>query len=297
MPWSSSLQSDAPLLYMPCYTWQKDFMHRMLPNLVSLDMETKFEYNENTKKNARIVNECYAAPGLYSKIRMTYYDAGESCQVFNSLWYPDESCKNLPLLGIDLLSFNGKRFLGIVDFQPLYNSKEEGEHDHAAHDYEEKILRPIKDQYAFLKGQQMSSKFYDETQFFSKQMLFCRFDDEKIIESELMPAFREYVAAHVNMVTQASDENVCPEEVMKRYEAYDTYSAVRDPATGLFAAMFGKEWADDFVYDFLFERSDRVEASKAAVEIQKQKQQQQQAKTPSQESLAGSKKPAFAMAR
>jgi len=295
------------LLYMPCWTWQKEFMDQHLPNLTPISIDEKFAYNENTEKHARIVNECYAAPGLYSKIRMTYYDAGENCQVFNSLWYPDAEHQNLPLLGIDLLSFNGKRFLGIVDFQPLYNSEGEGVHDAVADDYEEQILKPIKSKYPFLKGQSMSSKFYDETQFFSKQMLFCRFDQAKIIEEELMPAFQEYVAAHVSMVKSSRSESSSSvvvqdsqEEVLKRYEAYDTYSAVRDPATGLFAAMFGKEWADDFVYDFLFSRSDREEASKAAVEIQAQQaaQRQAQQKQATGNSVkSNSKKPAFAVAR
>jgi hypothetical protein len=47
--------------------------------------------------------------------------------------------------------------------------------------------------------------------------------------------------------------------VLERHAAYDTYSAERDPATGLFATMFGKEWADDFVFDFLFSLSERKE--------------------------------------
>jgi len=37
--------------------------------------------------------------------------------------------------------------------------------------------------------------------------------------------------------------------------AYDAYSADRDPATGLFTAMFGGEWANDFVHNFLFSLS------------------------------------------
>ena len=46
----------------------------------------------------------------------------------------------------------------------------------------------------------MSSKFYDETQFFSQQMLFARFDDEKIVTDDLFPAFKSYVKAHLDLV-------------------------------------------------------------------------------------------------
>lgn len=49
------------------------------------------------------------------------------------------------------------------------------------------------------------------------------------------------------------------QHVLDRQTAYDTYSAERDPAAGLFASMFGKTWAEDFIYDFLFSRSERKE--------------------------------------
>lgn len=38
--------------------------------------------------------------------------------------------------------------------------------------------------------------------------------------------------------------------------AYDTYSAIKDPAVGLFDAYFGKEWSKSFVHDFLFTLSE-----------------------------------------
>jgi len=278
MPWSQSIAAtddnvaEPPLLYMPFWTWQKSFMKEALPNLQRVSCE-EFSYNENLKKKARIINECYTAPGLYSKIRMTYYDAGEGCQVFNSLWYPDPKAHNLPLLGIDLLSFNRRKFLGIVDFQPLYNEDGQDEHDPIASGYEEGLLKPIKEKYEFLAGQSMSSKFYDETQFFSRQMLFSRFEEEDIISNELFPAYQDYVQAHVDLVTSNAElERVVDEKaVLERYDSYDTYSAVRDPAAGLFAAMFGKEWSDGFVHDFLFERCDKEEAAKAAALVASQR--------------------------
>ena len=49
------------------------------------------------------------------------------------------------------------------------------------------------------------------------------------------------------------------QHVFERQQVYDTYSAERDPAAGLFAAMFGKDWAEDFMYDYLFSLSKRKE--------------------------------------
>lgn len=254
MPWKTSIDPNVEseeLLYMPFWEWQMSFMKEHLTDLRAIPCtngKEDFSYKENTKKKARIVNMC-ATSKEYRKIRMSYYDAGDNTQVFNSVWYPDPAY-NLPVLGIDLLAFNRKKYLAIVDFQPLY--VDEAEH---ASKYEH-LLEPIKDQYEALKGR-MSSKFYDETQFFSKQMLFARFEDEGVVSNELLPAFQEYVKAHLSLVQNTTPDHANSKKVLERQKAYDTYSADRDPATGLFTAMFGGEWAQDFVHDFLFSMSER----------------------------------------
>ena len=259
MPWDKTIgrtDETNPLLYMPFWDWQLDFMKDSLSNLHPIDCstlsDTDVTFNENKEKRARIVNHCYASDE-YRKIRMTYYDAGDSVQVFNSVWYPDAKY-NLPVLGIDILSFNRKKYLAIVDFQPLH----EDEDDHAT-TYEH-ILKPIKEKYDNLKGR-MSSKFYDETQFFSKEMLFARFEDGKIVDNDLLPAFQSYVKTHLDLVhnTPPSTNPQDVQAVFDRQRAYDTYSADRDPAAGLFASMFGKQWAEDFIYDFLFSLGERSE--------------------------------------
>jgi 15,16-dihydrobiliverdin:ferredoxin oxidoreductase len=253
MPWKSSIDTNVEdeLLYMPFWEWQMAFMEE---NLTDLQVDpchngkTDFTYNVNTKKKARIVNLC-ASSKEYRKIRMTYYDAGDNTQVFNAVLYPSPEY-NLPVLGIDLLAFNRKKYLAIVDFQPLH----EVEEDHAT-TFEDK-LKPIKEKYDSLKGR-MSSKFYDETKFFSQQMLFARFDDENIVQDDLLPAFKSYVEAHLDLVRSVEPNPSDVKKVLERQEAYDTYSAERDPATGLFTAMYGAEWANEFVHDFLFSMSEK----------------------------------------
>lgn len=254
MPWRGTIgesDEEEPLLYMPFWEWQLEHMKGSLTNLETDDSSlSEFGYRANEDKKARIVSQCYKSDE-YRKIRMTYYDAGDNTQVFNSVWYPDPKY-NLPVLGIDLLAFNRKKYLAIVDFQPLH----ENEEDHAC-TFEHR-LSPIKDQYESLKGR-MSSKFYDETQFFSQEMLFARFEDENVVSDDLFPAFKRYVMMHNRLIRETEADEDGAGEVLDRQRAYDTYSAERDPATGLFAAMFGKEWADDYVFDFLFSLSDKKE--------------------------------------
>lgn len=265
MPWKTSIDPsafvDEELLYMPFWDHQLQFLRDNLTDLRVVSCtngETDFSYNENTQKKARIVNLCLSSKE-YRKIRLTYYDAGDTTQVFNSVMYPDPSY-NLPILGVDLLAFNRKKYLAIVDFQPLHS-------DEAAHAAEfSTVLQPIKESYAHLSGK-MSTKFYDETQFFSQQMLFSRFEDEGIIQAELFPAFQQYVAAHLQLLRGCvanGDDDDDTQAVLERQQAYDTYSAARDPATGLFTAMFGHDWAMDYVHDFLFSMSQRPAPGAAA---------------------------------
>jgi len=256
MPWiksiDPSLDQDA-LLFMPFWNWQMEFMKENLTNLRVLPCENvdgiNFLYEENVAKKARIVSLCYASDE-YRKIRLTYYDAGNNCQVFNSVWYPNPKF-NLPILGVDILSFNRKKFLGIVDFQPIHTLE-----DKHALPFDARI-KNIKENYNSLKGR-MSSKFYDETQFFSQQMLFARFEDENTISSELFPAFKEYTTEHLKLIRECPNSPYSEMSmVLERQKAYDTYSAERDPAVGLFSSMFGKQWADSFVYNFLFSLAER----------------------------------------
>lgn len=254
MPWKTSIDASVEdeLLYMPFWEWQMDFMEENLTDLKVVECKnekgTDFSLNVNEKKKARIVNVCFSSKE-YRKIRMTYYDAGDSTQVYNAVWYPNPEY-NLPVLGIDLLAFNRKKYLAIVDFQPIHDE----EKDHAT-PYEH-LLKPIKEKYDSLKGR-MSSKFYDETQHFSEQMLFARFDDENVVSRDLFPAFQGYVKTHLDLIRKTEPRPEETEMVLSKTKAYDTYSADRDPATGLFTAMYGKEWAEDFVHDFLFSMSER----------------------------------------
>ncbi len=254
MPWRETIgdsDKEDPLLYMPFWEWQLDHMKKSLTNLQTDDSSlADFGFKANEEKKARIVSQCYKSDE-YRKIRMTYYDAGDNTQVFNSVWYPDPKY-NLPVLGIDLLAFNRKKYLAIVDFQPIH----ENEEDHAC-TFEHR-LSPIKNQYESLKGR-MSSKFYDETQFFSQEMLFARFEDEEVVSDDLFPAFKRYVMMHNRLIRETEPNDQGAASVLERQTAYDTYSAERDPATGLFAAMFGKEWADEYVFDFLFSLSEKKE--------------------------------------
>ncbi|CAB9520628.1 dihydrobiliverdin:ferredoxin oxidoreductase [Seminavis robusta] len=262
MPWKSSIDptyanprdpTSQELFYMPFFEWQLDFMKTHLTDLRLVPTASQqgqdLTYLSNPDQQVRMVTYTFSSKE-FRKIRMTVYDAGNRTQVFTSLWYPNEDY-NLPVLGTDLLQFaSGTRHLCVVDLQPTSSSTKKYEH----------LLKPIRDHYPSLQGR-MTKRFYDESQFFSQQMLYSRFDDWQASQqshpayTDLFPAYQQYVQTHLSLIQTATPNPHTRHSVRQGQAAYDAYSAVRDPAHAMFAKVFGPDVADAFVYDVLFSYS------------------------------------------
>jgi 15,16-dihydrobiliverdin:ferredoxin oxidoreductase len=195
---------------------------------------------------ATIQSWCYQCPEL-RKARYTYIDAGTSAQIFNSVIYPNPAY-DLPLLGIDFLSFGNVKNLVVLDFQPLFQDE----------DYQGKYIAPLKtirDRYLDL-AQDLEMKFYDANQYFSKYLIFAKTDPDTIA-TRVFDAFKEYLNLYWEMLenaTPATDPQSI-ERIVTAQKNYDQYSAERDPASGLFSSYFGHDWSERFLYGFLFEEA------------------------------------------
>jgi 15,16-dihydrobiliverdin:ferredoxin oxidoreductase len=245
LPWPESVGGDdVELLFMPFIEHQLKVMRAEFPDTTDAPFEERHSLQESSRRPARIESWQWKNT-FFRKIRATYIDAGVAAQVFNSVWYPDPKY-DLPLLGIDFLSFGKKKVLCVLDFQPLV--QDEG--------YLKKYCEPIayiKAKYDGLAGT-MSARFYDETLFFSKQLAFAKFDNADPVNAQLLPAFKEYLRDYVAMVKGAApnEDPAAVARVRALQREYDQYSAERDPAVGLFSTYWGEEWAEDFTYNYLF---------------------------------------------
>ena len=229
----------------------KDFLEEELrrrfelrPREIPEGLESKI--SERGKNPATIKSCCYQSPQL-RKIRYTYIDAGESAQIFNSVLYPAHHY-DLPLLGIDFLTFGKNKNLVVLDFQPLFQDEA----------YLNKYIEPmkaIKDKYADL-AQDLEMKFYDANRYFSRNLLFAKTDPDSI-HQRLFPAYKEYLNLYWQLIENAEplSDPADIEKVVVAQKDYDQYSAERDPAHGLFKSYFGEEWATRFLHEFLFEDS------------------------------------------
>ncbi len=227
----------------------KEYLEEQIFNrfdLQSRPIPAGLEYNisDRGKNRATIQSWCYQCSQL-RKIRYTYIDAGETAQVFNSVIYPSHNY-DIPLLGIDFLSFGKKKILVVLDFQPLFRDRS----------YLGKYIEPmgeIRDKYNEL-AQNLEMKFYDANQYFSKYLLFAKTDAETVV-NRLFPAYQEYIQLYWEIL-EAAQPLTNPDDIQRIVKAqkdYDQYSAERDPAHGLFSSYFGPEWAERFLYEFLFE--------------------------------------------
>jgi 15,16-dihydrobiliverdin:ferredoxin oxidoreductase len=215
-----------------------DLRPRLIPS--GLAMHT----SDRGRHPATIQSWCYQCPEL-RKIRYTYIDAGESAQIFNSVIYPGHHY-DLPLLGIDFLSFGKVKNLIVMDFQPLFQDQI----------YQQQYIAPLRslhESYPDL-AQGLEMKFYDANQYFSKYLLFAKTDAETVA-TRVFSAFQDYLNLYWQLLEQATPLSD-PEDmqrIVKAQKEYDQYSADRDPASGLFSSYFGHAWAERFLYEFLFE--------------------------------------------
>jgi 15,16-dihydrobiliverdin:ferredoxin oxidoreductase len=208
----------------------------------------EFEASNRGRTPAEIRSWCYQCSQL-RKARYTYIDAGASAQIFNSVIYPSHNY-DLPLLGIDFLSFGKVKNLVVLDFQPLFT-------DDA---YQAKYIEPLKalhDEYDDLV-QNVQMKSYDANRYFSKYLIFTKTDPETI-STRVLSAFKDYLSLYWQLLDNATPltEKQDIQRIASAQKDYDCYSAERDPASGLFSSYFGHEWSEKFLYEFLFEDADR----------------------------------------
>jgi 15,16-dihydrobiliverdin:ferredoxin oxidoreductase len=200
--------------------------------------------SERGRHPATIQSWCYECPEL-RKIRYTYIDAGESAQIFNSVIYP--SCEyDLPLLGVDFLSFGKVKNLIVLDFQPLFQDEA----------YQQKYIAPLQSLHEAYPDltQGLEMKFYDANQYFSKYLLFAKTDAETV-STRVLAAFKDYLNLYWQLLDEATPltDPSDMQRIVKAQKDYDQYSAERDPASGLFSSYFGHAWSERFLYEFLFE--------------------------------------------
>ena len=207
---------------------------------VPKDLEEK----RSLKGEGIIRSWLWKLPG-FRRWRVTRLDAGERLQVLNSVAYPDFT-NDQPLMGIDLLWFGGrKKLVAVLDFQPLIQDQSYFRR------YFQGLESLSKKFPELTKDESMHS--FDPNKYFSPWLLFCRGGLEQM-RGSLPIAFKEFLDCYWNLdaYNNSMPQKLSRSEVFKLQSEYDTYSAERDPAHGLFVNYFGQDWTERYLKEFLF---------------------------------------------
>ncbi|WP_144866897.1 phycoerythrobilin:ferredoxin oxidoreductase [Hyella patelloides] len=180
------------------------------------------------------------------QIRAAHVQGGNSLQVLNFVIFPEPNY-DLPFFGADLVTLPGGHLIAL-DMQPLFRDDPT---------YQEKYTKPVLP--IFEKYQQdleWGGDFPEEAQqFFSPAFLWTRPQKDEVVETTVFSAFKEYLAAYLDLVESASPvtDKSRLDEILKAQKRYLGYRAEKDPARGMFTRLYGSEWTEEYIHGFLFD--------------------------------------------
>lgn len=143
--------------------------------------------------------------------------------------YPD-SCYKTPIFGTEYLKIGDKKYFGAIDFHPVSDSE----------DY----LYFLE---TFANRKVTDSCFYDLNQFFSPKLWLHKRQVDFYNEYQIMVK----CFLHQYRKCLLSSERVT-QSVQKNHMMYNEHMAANDPAFGVLKSYFGKEFAKEYIHNFLF---------------------------------------------
>ncbi|GJD15691.1 ferredoxin-dependent bilin reductase [Rivularia sp. IAM M-261] len=245
-------------LYQPFLDYAISYLESHLelqPYPIPEGFERKSAVTGKGKNEQEVVTTSYAfqAPKL-RQIRAAHVQGGNSLQVLNFVIFPQLSY-DLPFFGADLVTLPGGHLIAL-DMQPLFRD------DQA---YQDKYTAPILS--IFHNYQQhlpWGGDFPEDARpFFSPAFLWTRPKETSVVETYVFEAFKDYLKAYLDFVTQA-EPITNPEEIAKikqKQLQYLRYRSEKDPARGMFQRFYGQEWTEEYIHGFLFDLERTLELS------------------------------------
>ena len=208
-----------------------------------LPIDNEFKENISLDKSYKVKSWLWNVPG-YRRWRVTSFKAGSKIQVLNSVASPNYN-NDQPIMGIDILWFPKRdKLIAILDFQPLLQKDS----------YLQMYCSSLKEIEIF------SEKFdngpmkniYDLDKFFSPWLILCR-GNKSHAEKYLPQILNQFLTKYIIISAQNNESNFLNfDQIKQKHIEYDNYNKEKDPAIGLFQGFFGKEWAENYIDNFLF---------------------------------------------
>jgi phycoerythrobilin:ferredoxin oxidoreductase len=180
------------------------------------------------------------------QIRAAHVRGGNSLQVLNFVIFPELNY-DLPFFGADLVTLPGGHLIAI-DMQPLFR-------DDLA--YQEKYTQPVLPIFEQYRANlEWGGDFPEEArQFFSPAFLWTRPQENEVVTTTVLAAFKDYLNAYLNLVESAQPitDRQQLQHILEAQKRYLNYRAEKDPARGMFTRLYGSEWTEEYIHGFLFD--------------------------------------------
>ncbi len=190
----------------------------------------KEEVNIN---NSFIKSYCWSSNKI-RKIRYCELNINNKFYAESLVIYPHFEYET-PIFGTEYINCYDKKYFGTIDFHPLKNDSS----------YEEKYINKYLN--SFPDRTKNNSKIYDLDKYFSKKLWLK--SNNKCFYIEYLNQLDLYLKKY----------KVCLEESKQTssnylyQKGYDYHLSSTDPAYGILKANYSKEFADKYIYNFLFD--------------------------------------------
>jgi hypothetical protein len=188
------------------------------------------ESNTYNKENIIITSKIYSGTN-YIKSRETFIYS-DNLSIYNNIIYP-KTGKNLPCFGIDLMAFMENKVIIVFDFQ----------HPKEHHNFTHDIV------HEYLNGYENNTekiRFFEPGNHFSKYIFVRKCSVHQV--NDYLTDFKKYILSYKKMIEFENPIETNTEE----YVDFDTYMHKLDPVGGFMRSKFGKDFAEDYVNNFLF---------------------------------------------
>ncbi len=180
--------------------------------------------NETTNLNSYLWNSDFC-----SKIRLCEFEVKNKFYAESLVIYPDIHYET-PIFGTEYLKISDKKYFGVIDFHPITKST----------DY-------LNFMNMFSDRKINKSNFYQLDQYFSPKLWISKRNTDFYNEYQIM------VKCFLHQYKKClSSSKKLKESYKKNHNQYNDYMTKNDPAFGILKSYFGKEFAEDYICNFLF---------------------------------------------
>lgn len=184
----------------------------------------------HVKGDTTITSKIYSGKNFLKSRETLIYS--NNISIYNNIIYP-KTGKNLPCFGMDLMAFMENKVIIVFDFQ----------HPRENYDFTHQIVEKNLSDY---KNITKEIRFFQPGNHFSKYIFVEKCTVHEV--NNFLEDFSRYIISYKEMI---DSENPIESNV-EEFVDFDTYMYNLDPVGGFMKSKFGKEFAEEYVKNFLF---------------------------------------------